>query len=63
MQAYLQGTLKEDEVIEAIRKTYTQRLTFLHWNKGEEMEPIIGTKGGTLLVRKIPEPNPMYALL
>jgi hypothetical protein len=33
-------------------------MTFLHWNKGEEMAPIISGKGATLLVRRIPIPDP-----
>ncbi|GMP90653.1 hypothetical protein CsSME_00041675 [Camellia sinensis var. sinensis] len=34
------------------------KLTYLHWNKGEEMVPTIAAQGGTLLVRKIPEAEP-----
>ncbi|KAB1223751.1 Mitochondrial inner membrane protease subunit 1 [Morella rubra] len=34
------------------------KLTYLHWNKGEEMAPTIGTQGGTLLVRKLPAADP-----
>ncbi|KAL8547993.1 hypothetical protein ACS0TY_007329 [Phlomoides rotata] len=32
-------------------------MTFFHWYKGEQMQ-YLGTQGATLLVRKIPEPNP-----
>ncbi|XP_057479678.1 mitochondrial ATP-independent inner membrane protease subunit 2-like isoform X1 [Actinidia eriantha] len=34
------------------------KLTFLHWNKGEEMVPTIARQGGTLLVRKLPAADP-----
>lgn len=57
-KAYRQQKLNDDEVFETMWKACNERLTFLHWNKGEEMDPIIGTKGGTLLVRKIPQPDP-----
>lgn len=29
------------------------KLTYLDWSKGEEMAPLIGPQGGTILVRKI----------
>ncbi|KAL6502902.1 Mitochondrial ATP-independent inner membrane protease subunit 2 [Orobanche minor] len=45
--------------LDTILKTiFIGKLTFLHGNKGEEMAPTIGTHGGTLLVRKIPDPDP-----
>lgn len=61
MQSYLQGQIADKEILDTIWKNFSNgRLTFLHWNKGEEMDPVIGTQGGTLLVRKLPAPNPVY---
>ena len=39
-----------------IKNFFMGKLTFLHWNKGAEMAPTI--EGGTLLVRKLPIPDP-----
>lgn len=59
MQSYKRGQISETEVGDAIWKTLFQgKLTFLHWNKGEEMAPTIAGQGGTLLVRKIPAADP-----
>lgn len=45
--------------LDTILKTvFIGKLTFLHWNKGQEMAPTIGTQGGTLLVRKILAADP-----
>ena len=53
MQSYERGAKDVD-----IMKNFFQgKLTFLHFNKGEEMAPTIGSQGGTLLVRKIPVPD------
>ncbi|KAL1539663.1 hypothetical protein AAHA92_24116 [Salvia divinorum] len=58
--SYLQGQIADKQVLDTIWKNFSNgRLTFLHWNKGVEMDPIIGTQGGTLLVRKIPAPDPV----
>lgn len=58
--SYIRGQIAEKEILDTIWKNLLHgRLTFLHWNKGEEMDPTIGTQGGTLLVRKIPTPDPM----
>lgn len=55
MQSYRQGQLPEREFFDVVWKNiFHGKLTFLHWNKGEEMAPIIGARGGTLLVRKLP---------
>ncbi|KAL8547991.1 hypothetical protein ACS0TY_007328 [Phlomoides rotata] len=48
----------EQEVLGNIRKNLHDRLTFLHRYKGGEQMPKLGTQGGTLLVRKLPELNP-----
>lgn len=59
MQSYKRGQIAETEVGDAIWKTLFQgKLTYLHWNKGEEMTPTIAGQGGTLLVRKIPAADP-----
>lgn len=59
MQNYSQGHIKQVELSDSIWKYFFQgKLTFLHWNKGAEMAPLLGGEGGTLLVRKIPAPDP-----
>ncbi|KAH7691516.1 Peptidase S26A signal peptidase I protein [Dioscorea alata] len=53
------GQINGRELSDAIWKNFFQgKLTFLHWNKGEEMAPTITGEGGTLLVRKLPFPAP-----
>ncbi|CAL5425072.1 unnamed protein product [Camellia sinensis] len=53
------GQITEREVVDIVWKNLFQgKLTYLHWNKGEEMVPTIAAQGGTLLVRKIPEAEP-----
>ncbi|KAE9460656.1 hypothetical protein C3L33_07402, partial [Rhododendron williamsianum] len=64
MQSYKRGQISETEVGDAIWKTLFQgKLTFLHWNKGEEMAPTIAGQGGTLLVRKIPAADPKHVFV
>jgi hypothetical protein len=59
MQDYQRGQISNREAGDAIWKNLLQgRLTYLHWNKGEEMTPTTGAQGGTLLVRKIPAADP-----
>lgn len=59
MQSYKRGLISDAEVGDAIWKNLFQgRLTYMHWNKGEEMVPTLGTQGGTLLVRRIPAADP-----
>ncbi|XP_011083030.1 uncharacterized protein LOC105165649 isoform X2 [Sesamum indicum] len=59
-KAYGRSEVADSDRLDTILKTvFVGRLTFLHRNKGEEMAPTIGTHGGTLLVRKIPDANPM----
>ena len=49
---------KHDERFDYFRKEFFNgRMTFLHWNKGEEMSPLISGNGATLLVRSIPLPT------
>ncbi|KAL7226412.1 hypothetical protein ACSBR1_021501 [Camellia fascicularis] len=56
---YKRGQITDREVGDAIWKNLFQgKLTYLHWNKGEEMAPTIIGQGGTLLVRKLPSTDP-----
>lgn len=58
-KSYKRGQISDREVGDAIWKNLFQgRLTYLHWNKGQEMTPTIGDQGGTLLVRKLPAADP-----
>ena len=60
LQSYKGGLINDKEVIDSVWKNLFQgKLTFLHWNKGQEMAPTIGDQGGTLLVRKLPAADPM----
>jgi hypothetical protein len=57
---YKGGQITEKEVADAVWKHVFQgKLTYFHWNKGEEMAPTIAEQGGTLLVRKLPVADPM----
>ncbi|XP_021768791.1 mitochondrial inner membrane protease subunit 2-like isoform X2 [Chenopodium quinoa] len=56
---YKGGRITEGQIGDTVWKNLFQgKVTFLHWNKGEEMAPTIASEGGTLLVRKIPVPGP-----
>lgn len=60
MQSYKIGQISEREVGDNVWKNLFQgKLTYLHWNKGQEMAPTIGEQGGTLLVRKLATADPM----
>ncbi|PNX75020.1 mitochondrial inner membrane protease subunit 1-like protein [Trifolium pratense] len=53
------GHVKDNELTDFLFKHFWHgKMTFLHWNKGEEMAPIIAGNGATLLVRRIPIPDP-----
>lgn len=59
MQSYSRGHIGDREFGDMIWKNLFQgKLTYLHWNKGEEMAPLFGSQGGTLLVRKLPAADP-----
>lgn len=59
MQNYKGGYITDAQLGDAIWKNLFQgKLTYLHWNKGEEMASGVGALGGTLLVRRIPDANP-----
>lgn len=59
IKKYNVGQINAKEFSDALWKNFFQgKITFLHWNKGEEMEPTIAGKGGTVLVRKVPYPIP-----
>eukprot|EP00262_Sarcandra_glabra_P009324 TRINITY_DN234_c0_g1_i1.p1 TRINITY_DN234_c0_g1~~TRINITY_DN234_c0_g1_i1.p1 ORF type:complete len:206 (-),score=37.64 TRINITY_DN234_c0_g1_i1:405-1022(-) len=58
-KSYKIGQITDREVRDNVWKNVFQgKLTYLHWNKGEEMAPTIAGNGGTLLVRKLPSANP-----
>ncbi|KAJ4968754.1 hypothetical protein NE237_015455 [Protea cynaroides] len=58
-KSYKIGQITDRDVGDTIWKNLFQgKLTYMHWNKGEEMAPSIGTQGGTLLVRKLPTTDP-----
>lgn len=58
-KCYKGGKISQGEVGDVVWKNLLQgKMTFLHWINGEEMAPTIGSQGGTLLVRKIPVPDP-----
>ncbi|CAK9162659.1 unnamed protein product [Ilex paraguariensis] len=58
-QSYKRGQITDREVGDTVWKNFFQgKLTYLHWNKGEEMAPTITGQGGTLLVRKLPAADP-----
>ncbi|KAK1267752.1 hypothetical protein QJS04_geneDACA015297 [Acorus gramineus] len=53
------GHIAETQIIDSVWKNLFQgKLTFIHWNKGPEMEPTLAAQGGTLLVRKMPLATP-----
>ncbi|KAK4281292.1 hypothetical protein QN277_012808 [Acacia crassicarpa] len=59
LKNYKGGNITDKEVNHVIWKNLLQgRLTYLHWNKGEEMAPTLDGKGATLLVRKLPKADP-----
>ncbi|KAJ8558154.1 hypothetical protein K7X08_004920 [Anisodus acutangulus] len=56
---YKGGQITDRELRDSVWKNFFQgKLTFLHYNKGEEMASTLGVQGGTLLVRKIPWVDP-----
>ncbi|KAH7577678.1 hypothetical protein ACOSQ2_001338 [Xanthoceras sorbifolium] len=59
LKNYSRGQINDIELRDSVWKYVFQgKLTYLHWNKGGEMAPVIGEQGGTLLVRKIPAADP-----
>ncbi|BAT95357.1 uncharacterized protein LOC124838338 isoform X2 [Vigna umbellata] len=55
---YKGGNISDKEARDMIWKNFFQgRMTYLHWNKGEEMAPAIDGKAVTL-VRKLPTADP-----
>ncbi|KAL4190317.1 hypothetical protein AMTRI_Chr07g24110 [Amborella trichopoda] len=57
---YKVGQIRNDQVSDSMIKNLLQvkLTTYLHWKHGEEMAPTITGKEGTLLVRKLPYPEP-----
>ncbi|XP_010246782.1 PREDICTED: uncharacterized protein LOC104589987 isoform X2 [Nelumbo nucifera] len=63
-KSYKIGKINDKELGDTIWKNVFQgKLTYLHWNKGEEMAPTVGAQGGTLLVRKLPAADPMHVFV
>ncbi|KAL8146974.1 mitochondrial ATP-independent inner membrane protease subunit 2-like [Apium graveolens] len=63
-KGYKGGHITDTEVGDAVWKNFFQgKLTYLHWNKGQEMAPTIAEEGGTLLVRKLPVPDSTYVFV
>jgi hypothetical protein len=62
MQNYQIGQITDKQVNENVWKNVFQgKLTYVHFNKGEEMAPTLSGQGGTLLVRRLPTADPKYA--
>ncbi|KAF7818427.1 Mitochondrial inner membrane protease [Senna tora] len=58
-QNYKGGQITDKEVTAVVWSNFIHgKLTYVHWNKGEEMAPTIDGKGATLLVRKLPKADP-----
>ncbi|XP_047327545.1 mitochondrial inner membrane protease subunit 2-like [Impatiens glandulifera] len=64
-KGYRRGQIANTEFGDSIWRNLLQgRLTHLHWIKGgEEMAPTIQGQGETLLIRKIPIPNPTHVFV
>ncbi|KAL4337077.1 hypothetical protein AHAS_Ahas12G0074100 [Arachis hypogaea] len=61
---YKGGHITDREVGDVVWKNFFQgKLTYTHWNKGEEMAPTIAGKAATLLVRKLPNPDPTHVFV
>ncbi|KAK3026162.1 hypothetical protein RJ639_040549 [Escallonia herrerae] len=61
MQKYAGGRITQADVSDFVFKDFLHgKLTYLHWNKGKEMTPTISEQGGTLLVRKLPDPTKAF---
>ncbi|MQL87451.1 hypothetical protein Taro_019985 [Colocasia esculenta] len=59
-KSYKIGQITETQVGDTVWKNLFQgKLTYLHWNKGEQMAPMIAGEG-VVLVRKLPTVDPMY---
>ena len=56
------GQITETQVGDIVWKNLFQgKLTYLHWNKGQQMVPTI-VEDGPVLVRKLPAVDPMYVI-
>ncbi|CAM8887283.1 unnamed protein product [Rhodiola kirilowii] len=59
MKSSKTGQFTDRELFDVVWKnTFQGKLTYLHWNKGNEMAPALGTQSSTLLVRKLPAVHP-----
>jgi len=60
---YQIGQITDKQVNENVWKNVFQgKLTYVHFNKGEEMAPTLSGQGGTLLVRRLPTADPNKGL-
>lgn len=58
-QSYTRGQINDIELRDSVWKYLFQgKLTYLYGNKGDQMAPVMGGLGGTLLVRKLPAADP-----
>lgn len=56
---YQIGQITDKQVNENVWKNVFQgKLTYVHFNKGEEMSPTLSGQGGSLLVRRLPTADP-----
>ncbi|XP_078439938.1 mitochondrial ATP-independent inner membrane protease subunit 2-like [Wolffia australiana] len=62
-KSYKVGQITETQVGDVVWKNLFQgKLTYLHWNKGQQMAPTI-VEDGTVLVRKLPTVDPMSVFI
>ncbi|KDO60487.1 hypothetical protein CISIN_1g028679mg [Citrus sinensis] len=58
-KSYTRGQINDIELRDSVWKYLFQgKLTYLYGNKGDQMAPVMGGLGGTLLVRKLPAADP-----
>ncbi|GLT57286.1 hypothetical protein SLA2020_302690 [Shorea laevis] len=63
LKNYKRGQISNQEVNQVVKNLFQGKLTYLHWNKGEEMAPTMGAHGRTLLVRKIPDADTFHVFV
>ncbi|XP_010542736.1 PREDICTED: uncharacterized protein LOC104815848 [Tarenaya hassleriana] len=64
VKSYRKEKISDRELLGIVCKNlFHGRLTYLHWDKGQEMAPTMATHGNTLLVRKLPIPDARYVFV
>ncbi|GLT42302.1 hypothetical protein SLA2020_163090 [Shorea laevis] len=63
LKNYKGGQITNREMHQVVKNLFQGRLTYLHWDKGEEMAPTLGPRGGTFLVRKIPDADTSHVFV